>query len=107
MTICEYIKDKYDEFQNTPNNKKSVIISYDVGTWEYFKAFCEYVCCGGWDYQFLNAGVTKEQLEKAVNDGYMKKNIYSNWANRQRGQTLAYTLTVKGMRAMYRAYKWN
>lgn len=105
MTICEYIREKYIEYIDTPDNEKPILIFMEKGTYDYFKTFCDYVCSGGWDYQLKNAGVTQEQLDEIVEKKYMRKKEYSNWEARQRGQTTAYILTNKGVKTIFNYYK--
>lgn len=105
MTICEYIRSEYDKYINTPDNKKGMLITVERGTYEYFKLFCEYVCGGGYDYQFEKAGISQSQIDKAVAGKYIKKKNYTNWEARMKGQTTLYLLTAKGMRAIYKYYK--
>lgn len=106
MTICEYIRDRYTEYINTPDKNKGMLINPELkGTYEYFKLFCEYVCGGGYDYQFKKAGITQEQIDKAMSGKYIKKKSYTNWEARMKGQTTLYLLTAKGMKAMYAYYK--
>lgn len=106
MTICEYIREKYNEYIKTPDKSKCVLINPELkGTYEYFKLFCEYVCGGGYDYQLKNAGITQEQIDEAIENKYIKKKSYTNWEARMKGQTTLYLLTVKGMKTIYNYYK--
>ena len=105
MTICEYIRNEYIKYINTPDKRKSVVINTELkGTFEYFKLFCQYVCGGGWDYQLKNAGITQEQINKALANKYIKKKEYSNWENRMRGQITGDLLTNKGIKTIYNYY---
>lgn len=64
-----------------------------------------HICGGGWDYQLKKAGITHEQIVKAIENKFIKKKEYTNWENRKRGQTTCYLITVKGIKALYNAYK--
>ena len=103
MTICEYMKGKYSEYNATPDNKKPWKFDAEPGTFEHFKLFCEYVCDGGYSYELKNAGITDEQIEKAIANKYIYKKEFTSWAARQKGQTKAYILTAKGKKACYKA----
>lgn len=107
MKICDYIKTQYDAYEATPIERRPILIKdCEVGSWEYFKTFCDYVCAGGYDYEFKKVGITQEQLDNAVKNKFMKLREYSNWEARQLGRTKLYLLTNKGMKAMYKAYEW-
>lgn len=103
MTICEYMKNKYDEFNATPDNQKPYKFNAEPGTFEHFKLFCEYICDGAWDYEFKTAGVMDEQIAKAIDGKYIYKKEFTNWQARQTGKTKAYILTAKGKKACYKA----
>lgn len=105
MTICEYIRENYIKYINTPDSEKTMLINIERGTYEYFKTFCEYVCDGGWDYQLKKAGIMQEQIDAAIESKYIKKKNYTSWEARMRGQVTAYMLTVKGMKAVFNYYK--
>lgn len=105
MTICEYIRAEYEKYINTPDKQKGMLILSEKSSYEYVKNFCDYVCGGGWDYQLAKAGITQEQIDKALASKYIKVKHYSNWENRMRGQTTLYLLTAKGIKAMYNHYK--
>lgn len=104
MTICEYVRQKYIEYVETPDHKKPCLINIERGSYEYFKTFCEFVCDGAWDFEFRKAGITQEQIDYALTQKYIYKKEYSNWEARQKGQTKAYILTVKGKKTVYDYY---
>lgn len=106
MTICEYIRSEYNRYIETPDNRKGMLISPELkGTYEYFKLFCEYVCGGGYDFQFKKAGISDEQIRMAMDKKFIKKKCYTSWEARMKGQTTLYLLTVKGMKTIYNYYK--
>lgn len=104
MKFCEYIKSVYDEYVATPNNRKQFVIMLEPGTWKYFMCFCDHICDGGYEHQLAKADVSKEQLQFALNGGYIcKKRSFVQKPKRYSNGNY-YSLTDKGRRTLYKYY---
>ena len=104
MKFCEYIKSVYDEYVATPNNRKQFVIMLEPGTWKYFMCFCDHICDGGYEYQLAKAGVSKEQLQFALDNHYIYKKIRINKIPKKYRNGDYYSLTDKGRSSMFAYY---
>lgn len=108
MTICEFFHNQFHEaVQKGAGTKYVCKISEDIprNSYEWVKLAADYFFGGAYYPTLLKAGITREQLQKAKESGYLKYQYYNNWQARQLGQTEYWSLTRKGLKALYRAYE--
>ena len=114
MTVCEAFRNSYLKFkekeieerikaENGERSRYQISLDIKVGTKQfvemYFKNWDMF-----WDYQLREMGISNEQLKKACENGFCQKKEWSNWQARQLGQTTAYRITSKGVKALYKAF---
>jgi hypothetical protein len=105
MTICEFFKNKFDGHINNPNPVIRISDEVEKGSYEWVKCWADYVCGGAFEGEYLNSGITKEQLKEAVSNKFLKHIEHKNWEAKQRGKTDAYELTAKGLKAFHKYYQ--
>ena len=112
MKLCEFYKNQFEYAKSDKwFHKDSNILSgmHGVGTCEWVKGMSKWCFGGAYDYQYIRAGITHQQLYEAKENGFIKLFHDSSWEARQLNQSYRYVLTEKGLKALYKAYegKWN
>jgi hypothetical protein len=111
MTLWEFYRNQFEEAKsnkwfNEDGNYLAEI--YGAGTFKRFKAMSKRYFGGGFAYRYKKAGITAEQLRQAREQGFIKYIYDTSWQARQLNQQEWYGLTVKGLKALYKAYpEWN
>lgn len=101
MKVMDWYMRQFIEYEAMPDKDKPIIIKVPYGTYEYVKLYFQYGCEGGYDYQFKGVGISLDDLKEAVEKKLMKHREYSSWEARQRGMTDYYSITIKGIKAIY------
>lgn len=109
MTLCEYFRKQFiNEIRNGRDKNwiiKSNYYNFENGSFEFLKACTKYNSFGSdWHHNIYNAGITLEQINNALDKGYIKIKHYDNWQARQLGTTCLISLTIKGLKALYKSY---
>lgn len=111
MKICEFFKQQFDNAKANAKwfaeDSKYIVdeMGFEYGSFEWLNAMAKKYFGGSYYYNYVNAGITLEQLKEAKAVGYMK-HVYSQcWEARQLNQQDWWGLTKKGLKAFYEAYK--
>ena len=109
MTLCEYFREQFINNIRNGREKNFVInanyFGFRNGSFEFVKACTKYNTFGcDWHHNLYNAGITLEQINNALDKGYIKVKQYDNWIARELGTTCLISLTVKGLKALYKVY---
>jgi len=109
MTLCEYFRKQFVDNVKNGREKDFIIkvdyFGFDNGSFEFLRECARYNAFGGdWHYNVYNAGITLEQINNALDKGYIEIKHYNNWIARELGTTCLISLTTKGLKALYRIY---
>lgn len=98
MTTFEYFKKQLDE---AVEQGLTARINPEIKPWTYkwVKVCGDWFFGGAWDYQMKEVTDLREMLDKKL----LKVREYSNWTNRQLGQTRHISLTNMGLREFYKS----
>lgn len=110
MKLCEFYKNQFEEARSHKHfNADSECLAklFGKGTYKWFKGMAKNYFGGGYVQSYTAAGITREQLREAKEQGFIKYHYTSNWQARQLNQTEWYGLTEKGLKALYKAYSWQ
>jgi len=111
VTICEFYKNQFDEAKATSKHfaedSRYLVedLGYEYGSFKWLKAMAEKYFGGGYEFQYKEAGITLDQLKAAREAGYVKYIYSQDWVSRQLHQQDWWGLTIKGLRALHKAYK--
>ena len=98
MTAFEFFKAQLDEaVEKGLTNRINPEIK--PGSSKWVQVCADWWFGGAWDYQMKDVTDLKEMLDQKL----LKIREYSNWQHRMLGQTRHISLTVKGVRAFYKA----
>ena len=98
MTTFEFFKAQLDDAV-AKGYTDQINPEIKPGTYRWVKVCSEWFFGGAWEYQMKDVTDLKEMLDQKL----LKVREYSNWQNRMLGQTRHTSLTVKGVKAFYKA----
>lgn len=98
MTTFEFFKNQLDK---AVEDGLTAQINPEIkpGSYKWVKVCADWFFGGAWDYQMKDVTDIAEMLDQKL----LKVWEYSNWQNRMLGQTRHISLTVKGIKAFYKA----
>lgn len=111
MKLCEFYKKQYDNAKANAkwfaeDSKYLVeVLGYEYGSYEWFKEMAKRYFGGGYGYEYQSAGITLCQLKAAKEAGFLKYKYSQDWMSRQLHQQEWVGLTVKGLKALHKAYE--
>jgi hypothetical protein len=111
MTLCEFYKQQFDKAKATQKHFEadskycSDVLGFDEGSFGWFKCLSERYFGGGYSYEYESVGITRQQLNEAKEKGFVKYSYCSNWQARKLNQTEYWSLTNKGLKALYKAFQ--
>lgn len=111
MKICEFYKNQYDKAKATQKyfeeDSRHLVedLGYEYGSFKWLKAMSKRYFGGGFEYRYKEAGITLKQLEDAKKAGYVTYLHDSSWLAHQLHQEDWWGITVKGLRALHKAYE--
>ena len=97
MTTFEFFKAQLEKAMANGNGKY-INSEIQPGTFKWIKACSEWFFSSAWDYQMREVTDIAEMKEKKL----IRVKEYSNWMNRQLGQTRLIVLTNAGVKEFYK-----
>ena len=111
MKLCEFYRNQFFKAQNTAKHFEADSeyimreLGYEKGSFVWVKLMAERYFGGGYEPEYVTAGITREQLNAAKSAGYVKHTYSQSWIALKTNTTDWWGLTNKGLKALYETYK--
>ena len=108
MTVFEFFKNQYDEkVAEGYGTTKCCEINPEVprGSFRWVKIAYMNFFGGALQQRLEKCGITLEQLKEAKENGILKYWYDDGWITKQLGAQNHWSLTEKGLKALYKAYE--
>jgi hypothetical protein len=108
MTIFEFFKEQYDKaVEEGCGTTKCCAINPEIpkGSFRWVQLASKHFFGGAYQPTFEKCGITLAQLKEAKESGIVKYWYNDNWLARQMNKKDHWSLTAKGLKALYKAYE--
>ena len=108
MTVFEFFKKQYDEkVAEGCGTTKVCKINPEIakGSFKWVQIAARQFWGGAYQQKFEKCGITLAQLEEAKEMGLIKYWYDASWTAHQTGYVNHWSLTVKGLKTLYKEYK--
>lgn len=108
MTVFEFFKKQYDEKRaEGAGDTMYCMINPEIprGSFHFVRVAAKCFFGGALQQRFEKCGITLSQLKEARESGILKYWYDGSWIARQMGTQNHWSLTAKGLKALYKEYE--